>query len=75
MNILNFVCVICFGDSFDDDEVEFNMFEDICLWIVWMIVGCNWIWIIGNYDLGFVLIGGIYLVEVEVVGLIFCYIV
>ena len=71
LNTLNPARVICLGDSFDDDEAELNMPEDIRLWIVRMIAGRNWIWITGNHDPGPVSIGGTYLAEVEVAGLTF----
>lgn len=71
LNRLNPAQVICLGDSFDDDEAELNMPENIRLWIVRMIAGRSWIWITGNHDPGPVSIGGTYLAEVQVAGLTF----
>ena len=50
--------VICLGDSFDDLAAAGALDEADRLWLVRMMAGRDWVWILGNHDPGPPEVGG-----------------
>jgi uncharacterized protein len=63
--------VICLGDSFDDTSAAGSLDEDDRLWLLRLMAGRDWIWVMGNHDPGPVDIGGSHRVEAKVGNLTF----
>jgi hypothetical protein len=64
-------CVLCLGDSFDDDAAAQALPEAARLWIARLQAGRSWIWIAGNHDPGPVDLGGTHLAELPAPPLVF----
>ena len=58
--------VICLGDSFDDLQASESLDEDDRLWLLRLMAGRRWTWILGNHDPGPVDLGGAHLAEAYV---------
>jgi hypothetical protein len=63
--------VISLGDSFDDLTAAGQMAEAERLWLIRLMAGRDWVWILGNHDAGPVDLGGRHLAELAVEGVAF----
>ncbi|TXI06907.1 MAG: ligase-associated DNA damage response endonuclease PdeM [Pseudorhodobacter sp.] len=63
--------VICLGDSFDDLAAAEGMDEQDRLWLIRLMAGRDWVWIMGNHDTGPTDLGGTHLAEHRRAGLVF----
>lgn len=63
--------LICLGDSFDDLAAAEGMDEQDRLWLLRLMAGREWVWIIGNHDAGPTDLGGAHLAELARGGLVF----
>jgi len=61
--------VICLGDSFDDTAASGTLDEPDRLWLVRLMAGRDWIWVMGNHDPCPVDLGGSHRAEVRLAGL------
>ena len=61
--------VICLGDSFDDLDAAGALDAADRLWLVRMMAGRSWIWILGNHDPGSPEIGGTLRAEMRMHGI------
>ncbi|WP_136684718.1 ligase-associated DNA damage response endonuclease PdeM [Falsirhodobacter xinxiangensis] len=61
--------VICLGDSFDDAEAVLG--ESERLWLLRLMAGRDWIWILGNHDPAPMGLGGAHLAELVIGPLTF----
>jgi len=63
--------VICLGDSFDDLTAAKALATPMKDWLVALMAGRRWIWVLGNHDPGPVDLGGTHLAEYQAGPLIF----
>lgn len=63
--------VICLGDSFDDTLACDALEDSDRLWLLRLMAGREWTWILGNHDPAPMGIGGTHLAETHVAGLTF----
>ncbi len=56
-------CVVCLGDSFDDDEASRSLAEAQRLRLAALMAGRDWVWVAGNHDPGPLALGGRHLAE------------
>jgi len=65
------VCVVCLGDSFDDDAAATGLCAADAARLTALMAGRDWIWIAGNHDPGPVELGGTHLAELARGPLVF----
>jgi hypothetical protein len=56
-------CVLCLGDSFDDDAAAQGLEEAHLLWLARLQAGRRWLWVAGNHDPAPIGLGGSHLAE------------
>lgn len=57
--------VICLGDSFDDLTAASHLDDTDRLWLLRLMAGRDWTWVLGNHDAGPADLGGSYRAEVR----------
>lgn len=55
--------IICLGDSFDDRGAEIGLAPQAQDWVIKLMAGRRWSWILGNHDPGPVRLGGSHMAE------------
>lgn len=68
---LNPACVICLGDSFDDQAAAGELDEAARLCLLQLAAGRQWLWIAGNHDPGPLVLPGMHLAEWRAGALMF----
>lgn len=58
--------VVCLGDSFDDLDAVEGLAPEDRLWLVRLMAGRDWTWILGNHDAGPTDLGGTHRAEMHV---------
>jgi len=57
--------VVCLGDSFDDLDAASGLDAEDRLWLLRLMAGRDWTWILGNHDAGPTDLGGAHRAEVR----------
>jgi uncharacterized protein len=61
--------VVCLGDSFDDLDAAEGLVPEDRLWLVRLMAGRDWTWILGNHDAGPTDLGGTHRARMRLGGL------